>query len=61
MDKNLYSGNINIKDHFGVIFGGGVVLRGPAPVTALSKVQVCGRSPAEIVGSNPTGGMDVCL
>jgi hypothetical protein len=21
----------------------------------------CGRSPAEIVGSNPTGGMDVCL
>jgi len=22
---------------------------------------VCGRSPAEIVGSNPTGGMDVCL
>jgi len=22
---------------------------------------VCGRSPAEIVGSNPTGVMDVCL
>ena len=22
---------------------------------------VCGRSPAEIVGSNPTGGMSVCL
>jgi len=22
---------------------------------------VCGRSPAEIVGSNPTGGMDICL
>ena len=21
---------------------------------------VCGRSPAEIVGSNPTGGMNVC-
>jgi len=21
----------------------------------------CGRSPAEIVGSNPTGGMDICL
>jgi len=30
-------------------------------VTARSKAQVCGRSPAEIVGSNPTGGMDVCL
>ena len=22
---------------------------------------VCGRSPAEIVGLNPTGGVDVCL
>ena len=22
---------------------------------------LCGRSPAEIVGSNPTGGMDICL
>jgi hypothetical protein len=21
----------------------------------------CGHSPAEIVGSNPTGGMDICL
>ena len=21
----------------------------------------CGRSPAEILGSNPTGGMDICL
>ena len=33
----------------------------PVPVAALSKAWVCGRSPAEIVGSNPTGGMDVCL
>jgi len=30
-------------------------------VAALSKVQVCGRSLAGIVGSNPAGGMDVCL
>jgi hypothetical protein len=29
------------------------------PVAARSKVQVCGRSPAEIVGSNPAGDMDV--
>ena len=28
---------------------------------ARSKAQVFGRSPAEIMGSNPTGGMDVCL
>jgi len=33
----------------------------PIPVAARSKAWVCGRSPAEIVGSNPTGGMDVCL
>ena len=33
----------------------------PVPVAARSKAWVCGRSPAEIVGSNPTGGMDVCF
>ena len=26
-----------------------------------STASVCGHSPAEIVGSNPTGGMVVCL
>jgi len=26
MNKKIYSGNIKIKDHFGGIFGGGVVL-----------------------------------
>ena len=31
----------------------------PVPVAARSKAWICGRSPAEIVGSNPTGGMDV--
>jgi len=31
----------------------------PVPVNAPSKA--CDRSPAEIVGSNPTAGMDVCL
>ena len=24
-------------------------------------VWICGRSPGEILGSNPTGGMDICL
>ena len=33
----------------------------PVPVAARSKAWVCGRSPAETVGSNPTGGMDVFL
>ena len=36
-------------------------LRLPVPVAARSKAWVFGRSPAEIVGSNPTGGKDVCL
>ena len=36
-------------------------LQKPVPVGARSKAWVCGRSPAEIVGSNPTGGMDICL
>jgi len=31
------------------------------PVTARSKAWVWGRSPAEIVGSNPAGSMDVSL
>ena len=31
----------------------------PIPVAACSKVWVCGRSPAEIAGSNSAGGMDV--
>ena len=33
----------------------------PVPVAARSTAWVCGRSPAQFVGSNPSGGMDVCL
>jgi hypothetical protein len=33
----------------------------PLPVAARSKAYVCGRSPAEIVGSNPTVDMDASL
>jgi hypothetical protein len=32
----------------------------PVQVAPRSKAFVCGRLPAEIVGSNPTGGMYVC-
>ena len=32
----------------------------PIPVAARSKAYVYCRAPAEIMGSNPTGGMDVC-
>jgi hypothetical protein len=31
------------------------------PMAARSKSCVCGHSVAGIVGSNPAGGMDVCL
>jgi len=34
---------------------------GPVPVAARSKAWVWGRSLAGTVGSNPAGGMDVCL
>ena len=30
-------------------------------MAARSKAYVCGRSPAGAVGSNPTGGMEVCF
>ena len=33
----------------------------PIPVAVRSKAWFCGRSLAGIVGSNPVGGMDVCL
>ena len=33
----------------------------PVPVAVRSKAYIFGRSPAEIVGSNPTQGMDICL
>ena len=33
----------------------------PVPMAARSKAQVCSRSPAEIVGSNYTRSMEVCL
>jgi hypothetical protein len=36
-------------------------LRQPIPAAARSVAWVHGRSLAGIVGSNPAGGMDVCL
>jgi len=33
----------------------------PVPVATLSKALIYGGSLAGIVGSNPTGGVDVCL
>ena len=33
----------------------------PIPVAVRSKAWVCGLSLTGIVGSNPTGGMDVCV
>jgi hypothetical protein len=33
----------------------------PIAVAARSKASVCGRTLAGIVGSNPAGGVDVCV
>jgi hypothetical protein len=33
----------------------------PVLVAARLKARACGRSTAEIVGSDPTGDLDVCL
>ena len=37
------------------------MLKMRVPVAARSKALVFGLSPAKIVGTNPTGGMDICL
>ena len=36
-------------------------MKAPIPVAAQSKACICGRSLAGIAGSNPAGGVDVCL
>jgi len=38
-----------------------LVLHLPLPVAARSKARVCGHSLPGFVGSNPAGGMKVCL
>jgi hypothetical protein len=38
-----------------------ICCRMSVPVAALTEALVYGRSPTAIVGSNPTGGLDVCL
>ena len=32
----------------------------PVPVAELFKAYVCGHSPAQTMGLNPAGGMDIC-
>ena len=69
--KNLWPGQVQITfnfpySHFRSYFICTLNMRNyslkrPIPVAARSKAWVCGRSPAGIVGSNPTGGMDACL
>jgi hypothetical protein len=44
-----------------VYFNQEVTANKAGPSGALSKAEICGRSPADIMGSNLTEGMDVCL
>ena len=37
------------------------IIRDGSKLQRFSRRAATGRSPAEIVGSNPTGGMDICL
>jgi hypothetical protein len=37
-----------------------IYIQQPVPVAGRSKAWVCGHSPAEIVCSNPTDGIDIC-
>ena len=54
--KNIFK-NCVIRN---VIFTADFTITTTTSVATWSKAQVYGRSPAEIVGSNPTLGMDVC-
>jgi len=45
----------DMQTNKGIILNINEITAGP------SSRSICGRSPAAIVGSNPTGGMDVCL
>ena len=38
-----------------------MLVANPSAATGQSKASLCGRSVAGIAGSNPTGGMFVCL
>jgi hypothetical protein len=49
-------------DHrFKYLMGSSLMYASPVPVAPRCKVKIYGRWSAEIVGSNPTEGMDVCL
>ena len=45
--------------YFRIFFN--IIYAVPSPVAAVSKVWICGRLVAGIVGSNPAGDIDVCL
>ena len=50
---------VGIATRYGL--DGPVIESLPIPVAVRSKAWVFGRSLTGIVGSNPTGGMDVCI
>jgi hypothetical protein len=50
-----------LQIYFELLTNAGYCVLLPVPVAARSKVLVCGRLPAEIVGLNPTGRIEVCL
>ena len=55
--KNRLGCNVTINQNY---INYSTVVHVPVPVAARSKAYVYGRLLAEIVSSDPTGGMDVC-
>ena len=56
--KALYSSEIFVITYLNIMY---LIYLMPIPVAVRSKAGVCGLSLTGIAGSNPAGGMDVCL
>jgi hypothetical protein len=56
-----YNGLIVCRYSGALLLQGSIMFWLPVPLAARSKAWVCVRSPDGIVGSSPTGGMNVCL
>ena len=62
--NRMYQNKIDVKMNFdknSKYIHGTKSLLVPVPVAVRSEAWVCGRSLAGIAGSNPAGGIDVCL
>jgi hypothetical protein len=59
--RHIGCGCVNVRKLAHCLINKHYVVKMPIPVAVRSKAWVFGRSLAKIVGSNSTGGIDVCL